>query len=438
MSWIWAALTPHPPVLVPEVGRGREGEAQKTLDGMAELTKRLKDSVPDVLLVLSPHQPYVQNALFLNSAPAVHGSFAPFGASGVSFDLPTSEPARTALGRHLAEAGVPVRTGAQEDLTPDHGTMVPLYFLRRTWGVLPPVILASPIGLTPKGSSGLGAALASFEDGRRWGLLASGDLSHRLIPGAPAGYSPKGREFDEQIVEALSTGRTDGLLVLSPDFLHEAGECGLRSVLALLAFCSERNGSVDLLSYEGPFGVGYSCAFCSLEARAPHPCAALAREVVRRHLNGLPPLEAPPTPADPLWARRAACFVTIKRRDGALRGCIGTLAPAQDSLFSEITANAVSAATQDPRFPPMRSDELEDVVFSVDVLSEPEPVSDMAQLDAAVWGVIVSKGGRRGVLLPDLEGVDDVATQLSVAARKAGIRDLEGVAVERFRVERCS
>ena len=137
-----------------------------------------------------------------------------------------------------------------------------------------------------------------------------------------------------------------------------------------------------------------------------------------------------------MWKRRAACFVSIKRNDGSLRGCIGTLAPTRPSLFLEILANAVSAATQDPRFSPMTLAELDDAVFSVDVLSDPEPVTDARELDPAIFGVIVSKGGRRGVLLPDLEGVDDVGTQLAIAAQKAGIRDLDGASLERFRVTR--
>ena len=134
--------------------------------------------------------------------------------------------------------------------------------------------------------------------------------------------------------------------------------------------------------------------------------------------------------------KRRACFVSIKTRSGALRGCIGTLAPLQRSLDREIIANAVSAATRDPRFPPMTREELPGVLFSVDVLSEPEPVTDLADLDPREWGVIISKGGRCGVLLPDLEGVDTVEEQLAIAARKAGIAELRGASVERFRVDR--
>jgi AMMECR1 domain-containing protein len=105
-------------------------------------------------------------------------------------------------------------------------------------------------------------------------------------------------------------------------------------------------------------------------------------------------------------------------------------------LDLEIVSNAVAASTRDPRFPPMTASELEVVTFSVDVLSRPEPVADRKELDPATWGVIVSRGMRRGVLLPDLEGVDTVERQLDIATRKAGIRKSDAFAIERFRVDR--
>lgn len=175
-----------------------------------------------------------------------------------------------------------------------------------------------------------------------------------------------------------------------------------------------------------------------------HPYPALARKTIAAHLNG----EPTPGPADlvalagnradgaALWTPRHGCFVSIKNSDGSLRGCIGTFMPTQENLGREITANAVSAAVRDPRFPPMRPEELDRVRISVDVLSEPEPVRPGMELDPRVYGVIVVKGGRRGLLLPDLEGVDSVRQQLDIAARKAGIRDPEGAELYRFTVSR--
>ncbi|MDR2175019.1 MAG: AmmeMemoRadiSam system protein A [Synergistaceae bacterium] len=169
-----------------------------------------------------------------------------------------------------------------------------------------------------------------------------------------------------------------------------------------------------------------------------HPYVVLARRAAERCLRRepLPSGGAEIDPDESLWNLRRACFVSIKTLSGELRGCIGTIAPVQPSLDREIVENAVSSSTRDPRFPPMTFDELSGVVFSVDVLSEPEKVADRSLLDAGKWGVIVSKGMRRGVLLPDLEGVDTVEAQLEIAARKAGIYDMNGISIERFSVDR--
>jgi len=142
----------------------------------------------------------------------------------------------------------------------------------------------------------------------------------------------------------------------------------------------------------------------------------------------------PEPPAGGIYGRRAACFVSLKR-SGELRGCIGTLIPAELDLGHEIVRNTAAAAFSDPRFPPVGADEVEGLSCSVDVLGPPEP-SDLAGLDPRRYGVIVSAGGRRGVLLPDLPGVDTVAQQVGIALQKGGISPDEPFAVERFTVER--
>jgi len=166
----------------------------------------------------------------------------------------------------------------------------------------------------------------------------------------------------------------------------------------------------------------------SADAAGPAEYArACVRRLVARH-------GAPPPPEHPFYAHRAACFVTLKKH-GELRGCIGTLEPAEPDLGGEIARNAHSAALRDPRFPPVGEDELEALVCSVDVLS-PSEECELAGLDPAQYGVIVSAGPRRGVLLPDLTGVDTVGQQVGIALQKAGIRPEEPFRVQRFTVTR--
>jgi AmmeMemoRadiSam system protein A len=132
---------------------------------------------------------------------------------------------------------------------------------------------------------------------------------------------------------------------------------------------------------------------------------------------------------------RAGAFVSLKI-GGLLRGCIGTFEPTRENVAQEIIANAISSATRDPRFPPVSPEELEDLEYSVDILSKPAPVTDMTDLDPQRYGVIVESGGRRGLLLPDLEGVDTVDKQIEICRAKAGILASEPVKLYLFEVKR--
>jgi len=168
---------------------------------------------------------------------------------------------------------------------------------------------------------------------------------------------------------------------------------------------------------------------------APRPPATNPAAFARRCVECLVRnRRAPEPPAEPLYGQRAACFVSIKSR-GELRGCIGTLEPAEPDLGREIVRNARSSACDDPRFPPVGPEELPHLTYSVDVLSESEPCT-VADLDPRVFGVIVTAGWRRGVLLPDLAGVDTVARQVAIACQKAGIAPGERFETRRFTVTR--
>jgi len=165
-----------------------------------------------------------------------------------------------------------------------------------------------------------------------------------------------------------------------------------------------------------------------------HPLAALAKETAETYVREG---EKPPPPKDltPEMKAEAGVFVSIHKL-GALRGCIGTFEPQQENVAGEIMTNAVSSATRDPRFPPIVPEELNDLDYSVDVLTKPEPVEDESQLDPRKYGVIVEAGWRRGLLLPDLEGVDTVEYQIDICRQKGGISPDEPVQLYRFEVKR--
>jgi len=168
-------------------------------------------------------------------------------------------------------------------------------------------------------------------------------------------------------------------------------------------------------------------------AKELHPIVRLAKKTVESYIReGRVPK---PTDLTPEMRERAGVFVSIHKR-GQLRGCIGTFEPQKGNVAEEIMANAISSATRDPRFPPVTASELDDLEYSVDILTEPEPVTDMSQLDPKKYGVIVESGWRRGLLLPDLEGVDSVEEQIAICRLKAGISAGEPIKLYRFQVRR--
>lgn len=165
-----------------------------------------------------------------------------------------------------------------------------------------------------------------------------------------------------------------------------------------------------------------------------HPLVELARRTIEAYVRTGAEI-VPPQPLPPEMQQRAGAFVSLHAH-GGLRGCIGTIEPSQPNLAIEVIHNAIMAATEDPRFPPVRPSELEGLEISVDVLTEPELVSSMDQLDPKVYGVIVQSGFRRGLLLPDLDGVDTAECQVDIARRKAGIHPSERMQLYRFQVQR--
>lgn len=164
-----------------------------------------------------------------------------------------------------------------------------------------------------------------------------------------------------------------------------------------------------------------------------HPVVRLAKEAVEIYIReGKLPK---PKELTPEMKEQAGVFVSLHKH-GQLRGCIGTFEPTKDNVAEEIIANAISSSTMDPRFPPVSESELGDIEYSVDILTNPEPVTDPSQLDPKQYGVIVESGWKRGLLLPDLEGVDSVDEQIAICRLKAGISPTEPVNLYRFQVRR--
>lgn len=360
--------------------------------------------------------------------------------------------------------GAPICGSGMADGELDHATFVPLFFVNEAYGGYR-LVRVGLSGLAPEAHRALGRCIAeaAADLHRRCVLVASGDLSHRLKPDGPYGYAPEGPVFDNDVTALLDAGDFQGLFEFDEAFLEEAAECGLRSFQVMAGALEGLPATHELLSYEGPFGVGYAVAAFEVEgpqgdgavtagidgeadARASgdraardagvDPYVALARASVEGYVRTGRPIARPEGLPPELVEQRAGVFVSL-HEDGDLRGCIGTIEPATGSVADEIIRNAVAAAAEDPRFMPVRADELDALSYSVDVLFTPMPVASVDELDPSRYGVIVTKGARRGLLLPNLEGVDTAAEQTAIAKRKAGIDPADpDVALERFEVVR--
>ena len=426
--------------MVPEVGRESIAGVRASIDAMAELTQRVIDSGAESIILISPHAPLEVDSFVAYEGPTVYGDFANFHAPGTEFSaLVDNELLNAITGSAAAEN---YRVSMLVDDLLDHGTAVPLYFLLRN-GWHGRVVPLGYSFLSNHDHLRFGACIAKAVEqlGKRVAFIASGDLSHRLKPEAPAGYNPSAHFFDEEVIAALRANAPDRIVEIDHNLRRLAGECGFRSMLVAIGAAAELPLSCDVMSYEAPFGVGYLVAQLTnvpadRTSDRPEDLPALARRAVETFTQTGEVLDPSISPAGLLGAR-APCFVCLKMRDGELRGCIGTIEPAKDTLAQEIVANAISAATSDPRFDPVNESELADLMYSVDVLLPAEP-AEMEELDPAVYGVIVEDESetRRGLLLPDIPGVETAQQQVEIAKRKAGISPETPVKLSRFKVER--
>jgi len=448
-SLVFAGIAPHPPIMVPEVGREAIVDVRSSIDAMAALTERVIRSGAETLILISPHAPLETHAFVAYDGPQLYGDFANFRAPAATVHAELDDELLNEITRAAAEQNlVTIRI---KGLELDHGTAVPLYFLQRN-GWAGRVVALGYSFVSNEDHVRFGKCIRAAIDrtGRPAAFIASGDLSHRLKPDAPAGYNPAAYRFDEEVVDAIRSCATVRIVAIDQEVRRMAGECGYRSMLVAIGLADGLEPSCEVISYEAPFGVGYMVAQLFLSeprlvgvAGGPETqvdeseLPALARKVIETFVTTGEVITTPENPSE-LLSQRAACFVSIKTGGGDLRGCIGTVDPAKNTLSEELIANAISAASRDPRFSPVRKDELSELKYSVDVLSAPEPTT-AENHDPSVYGVIVEDDhGHRGLLLPHLEGIDTAEKQIRIASRKAGIREGADIRLFRFRADRYS
>ncbi len=459
MPILGAYIVPHPPVIVSEVGQGKEKEIQKTIDAYEEVAKRIAKSDPETIIVITPHAILYSDYIHISPGVGSNGSLRKFGAPSVSVQAPYDIDLVSAISFAASEAGIPAGTMGEKDNTLDHGTLVPLYFINHHLKHYNLVRIAIS-GLSREEHYNFGICLKNAVDeiGRSVVIVASGDLSHKLSSDGPYTYAEEGPIFDREITRAMEEADFLKFLNIEEELYNAAGECGLNSFIIMAGALDKTSVEADLLSYEGPFGVGYAvCAYKVLgqdpsrdfgvqskTSLSDHlvkikenedPYVKLARQALETYVLSGKTMELPKNTPTELLEKRAGTFVTIKK-NGRLRGCIGTIGPTEPTIAEEIIRNAISSAASDFRFPQVAKEELAQLVYSVDVLSTPEPVQNRGQLDVKRYGVIATSGRKRGLLLPNLENVSTVDEQISIALQKGGISPDAAYNLERFEVVR--
>lgn len=464
-----AFIFPHPPIIVAEVGKGQEMAAQNTIKAAQEAAKRIAELEPETILIITPHGNMLSDALTISGDSLLRGSFAKFGTPQVKLefdnDLELVEEILVCLeDRNIIaislDKDVRKAYGFVDGL--DHGALVPLYFIHKNYQNFKLVhITYSMLPHEDHYEFGMAVRKAIEKLNRNTVIICSGDLSHKLTKDAPAGYNAKGKDFDMQYIDMIKQGDVNGLLNMECELTEEAGECGLRSTVIIYGILDGCTPKGEILSYEGPYGVGYCVAQLHLNCtsnvgerseildkyisdkkklfesvrKAEDAYVAMARLTLEAYIKGNERHNILNDLPREMLQNKAGVFVSLKKH-GQLRGCIGTISPITDSIAQEIMQNAVSAGTRDPRFDPVEEGELEELQYSVDVLRSPEAIEGAHQLDVKKYGVIVRSGYKSGLLLPNLEGVDTVEAQLDIVLQKAGILKDESYKMERFEVIR--
>ena len=463
-------IMPHPPVIVPGVGAGPM-LADQTVKALNQLAGELTRLQPETVVLISPHAPSFSDYIYFYDQDELIGDLSSFGAPQVRIAMKQDQDLFDQLQLNMNAAGLASgslnaqqmkKFMAEEKL--DHGSIVPLYFLRKAASFQLVVMASAGYPLPDLYKAGQVIRETAEKMGRKIVIVASGDQSHKVNLESPYGSVPEGPVYDRLVVEALQQGDLVKILSIEHGLRQKAAECGYRSMIMMCGAFAGRAVKGRVFSYEAPYGIGYCVA--SLEpdadrpgqvpdalstalsrmrqkkeagqnaASAPVRIARMALEhYVRTHQMCKTERFTEQFEAEPWLNGRAGVFVSLKKF-GELRGCIGTTKPTATSIVDEIIQNAVSAGQHDPRFEPVTVEELADLTYSVDVLGVPEPVVSPKDLNPSVYGVIVQDGIHSGLLLPDLEGVDTVRDQLAIACRKAGIKPGQSYKIKRFRVDR--
>lgn len=266
MGILMAGLSPHPPLIIPKIGGERREGIRKTIDSLEELAEEVKDCQPDVLITISPHGPVFTDAISILDQGYLAGDFSEFAYPDVKLGTAADQDLIQEIKKTSNINDIEVLTLSSAELeiynyqaSLDHGVLIPLYFIQQAGLDVPLVPIT--MGLMEYDILySFGKVIQQVVDklDLKAVIIASGDLSHRLKPGAPAGFNPRGEEFDRKLVEILDNEDFSKILKIDKALIHKAGECGLRPLIIMLGALDGLSFKTEVKSYEGTFGVGYA------------------------------------------------------------------------------------------------------------------------------------------------------------------------------------
>jgi len=257
MPLTFSTITPHPPIIIPIIGKGELKNVKKTVSAMERIKEDFKKAKPDTVIIISPHAPLLPDSFAISSSSPLSGNFKNFGDFKTQLQFENDLDLVQKIENEAKRENIEVTLNDNDFI--DHGALVPLYYLSQSYKNFKLVHLSFSFkSLQDHFQYGkIIKKVIDKEKNKKIALIASGDLSHRITKNAPAGYNPDGAKFDQKLIELLKENKVKDILDLDPEFIENAGECGLRSIIILLGILANHSYKIEVLSYEAPYGVGY-------------------------------------------------------------------------------------------------------------------------------------------------------------------------------------
>ncbi|MDR2462018.1 MAG: AmmeMemoRadiSam system protein A [Mycoplasmataceae bacterium] len=446
-------LLPHPPLIIE--GIGKHNEIAKTKNAIHKIFKEIQDYNPDTIVIVTPHATTYADYFCISSGEYAYGDFSNFGLPSLKINVKYDSELANTISSIAKEISIPAGSLGEVNKNLDHATLIPIYFLKPKQIVR---ISISGFSLIDHYKFGMCIEKAAKKLKRKIVVIASGDMSHKLKNDGPYGIAKEGIKFDNSIKKYIKMNNVEKIFDMDEKICEKAGECGLRPITVLIGSMDSNKINSSVINYEKPYGVGYLTAKFSSTNKSEsilkkiiknnenkiitirkneNPLVRLARENIESVLNTKKTIDIPNYISSYYKNESAGVFVCIKKNNN-LRGCVGTIFPTEKNIASEVLRNSISAAFYDNRFTQIKKEELNELVYSVDILSTPEKIDNIKLLNPKKYGIILTQGSNQGVLLPDLEDIDTIEKQIEITAKKGNINLLKPYAIMRFTVKRVN